>query len=264
MAQSYENKLYIGTVLLERNRWAAERKPSYAVSDWQERFREDGFDGMELWENHALLADEREQAALEAAGCVAIVNSYIGFEDGDEAEWKREAAAALVKRQRAPAVKFNLGADPAQLPVYIANVKRWAELLPSECRILCECHPGTVAEHPDAAADILRRFRDGPLQAIVHPFYCMGELEDWFKKLGSAITHAHVQLRDGDNQFIRLSRRPELVKDRLALMRRLGFRGSFTLEFTEGVRVNEDQETLYEAALEDLQILRNIWSGNPS
>ncbi|XOK63243.1 hypothetical protein ACJ7K1_09015 [Paenibacillus elgii] len=264
MAQSYENKLYIGTVLLERNRWAAERMPSYAVSDWQERFRGDGFDGMELWENHALLADEREQAALEASGHVAIVNSYIGFEDGDEAERKREAAAALVKRMRAPAVKFNLGADPARHRVYIANVKRWAELLPSECRILCECHPGTVAEHPDAAAEMLLRLGDRPFEAIVHPFYCLGELEDWFKKLGSAITHAHVQLRDGDNQFIRLSRRPELVEGRLALMRRMGFRGSFTLEFTEGVRVNEDREALYEAALEDLKILRNIWSGNPS
>ncbi|WP_163854845.1 sugar phosphate isomerase/epimerase family protein [Paenibacillus elgii] len=264
MAQSYENKLYIGTILLERNRWAAERKPSYAVSDWQERFCEDGFDGMELWENHALLADERELSALEASGRVAIVNSYIGFEDGDEAERKREAAAALVKRLRAPAVKFNLGADPAQLPVYIANVKRWAELLPSDCRILCECHPGTAAEHPDAAAEMLRRLGDGPFQAIVHPFYCMGELEDWFKKLGSAITHAHVQLRDEDNRFIRLSHRPELVKDRLAWMRRMGFRGSFTLEFAEGVRVNEDRETLYESALEDLQILRNIWSENPS
>ncbi|PUA40833.1 hypothetical protein C8Z91_01280 [Paenibacillus elgii] len=264
MTQSYENKLYIGTILLERNRWAAERKPSYAVSDWQERFCEDGFDGMELWENHALLSDERELSELEASGRVAIVNSYIGFEDGDEAERKREAAAALVKRLRAPAVKFNLGADPAQLPVYIANVKRWAELLPSDCRILCECHPGTAAEHPDAAADMLRRLGDGPFQAIVHPFYCMGELEDWFKKLGSAITHAHVQLRDEDNRFIRLSHRPELVKDQLAWMRRMGFRGSFTLEFTEGVRVNEDRETLYESALEDLQILRNIWSENPS
>ncbi|MCP1309312.1 sugar phosphate isomerase/epimerase family protein [Paenibacillus tyrfis] len=264
MAQSYENKLYIGTILLERNRWAAERKPSYAVSDWQERFREDGFDGMELWENHALLADEREQSALEASGSVAIVNSYIGFEDGDEAERKREVAAALVKRLRAPAVKFNLGADPAQLPIYIANVKRWAELLPTECRILCECHPGTAAEHPDAAAEMLRRLGDGPFQVIVHPFYCTGELEDWFKKLGSAITHAHVQLRDEDNHFIGLSRRSELVKDRLALMKSMGFRGSFTLEFTEGVRVNEDREALYEAVLKDLQILRNIWSGNPS
>ncbi|MCP3772164.1 hypothetical protein NLX71_02370 [Paenibacillus sp. MZ04-78.2] len=48
------------------------------------------------------------------------------------------------------------------------------------------------------------------------------------------------------------------------MMRRIGFRGSFTLEFTEGIRVNEDRKALYEAALEDLQILRNIWSGNPS
>ncbi|SCW82464.1 Sugar phosphate isomerase/epimerase [Paenibacillus tianmuensis] len=264
MAKSYENKLCIGTILLERNRWAAERQPSYAVSDWQRRFQEDGFDGMELWENHALLADEREQSALEASSYVTIVNSYIGFEDGDEAERKREEAAALVKRLRAPAVKFNLGADPAQLPVYIANVKRWAEQLPADCRILCECHPGTLAEHPDAAAEILRRFGDRSFQAIVHPFCCLGELEDWFKRLGSAITHAHVQLRDEDNHFIRVNRRPELVKDRLALMRRMGFRGSFTLEFTEGIHVNEDREALYEAALEDLQILRNIWNGNPS
>ena len=60
-----DGKIYIGTILLEVNRWTAGKEPSYLVSEWVERFAEAGFDGMELWQFHAPPDDE-----LPVEGCV--------------------------------------------------------------------------------------------------------------------------------------------------------------------------------------------------
>ncbi len=66
--------IFLGTVLLERNRWAKDgRRSSVQVSDWTQRAHDDGFDGLELWEDHVNLAteDERERlrTALPASSC---------------------------------------------------------------------------------------------------------------------------------------------------------------------------------------------------
>ena len=58
-----KTEIYIGTILLERNRWTRDKKPTCLVSEWIPRFKEAGFDGMELWENHAALASSTELKA---------------------------------------------------------------------------------------------------------------------------------------------------------------------------------------------------------
>ena len=57
--------IYISSVLLEKNRWGT-RVPSLKVSDWSQRMFDAGFDGIELWENHLLLADAAEREAVLA------------------------------------------------------------------------------------------------------------------------------------------------------------------------------------------------------
>jgi hypothetical protein len=37
--------VYLGTVLLEKNRWTPDKRPSFAVSDWAARIAAAGFDG---------------------------------------------------------------------------------------------------------------------------------------------------------------------------------------------------------------------------
>ena len=55
----------------------------------------------------------------------------------------------------------------------------------------------------------------------------------------------------------RLERQPEVVNERLRVMREAGFAGSFTLEFTEGTSSpDESMEALFDAALADLCYLR--------
>lgn len=245
--------IYFGTILLERNRWAAGKEPTFRVSDWISRIERDGFDGIELWENHAVRADAQEFDKLSAAPLpISVYNSYISFEDGEEES--REQAAQLIRKLGARAVKFNFGKEQDKLDTYIRNWRQWAEQLPNDCRLLCECHPNTVMEEPEAAAAAMKAM--DRCEAIIHPFHSLGSPKDWFHYLGSSITHAHVQFRPDGKTFQRLSTQPSAAAERLDLMKQAGYNGSFTLEFVEGTGQGEQQEKLYEAALDDMKFLR--------
>lgn len=253
------HEIYIGTIALERNRWNrdAGKAPTYLVSDWLGRFAQAGFDGIELWENHAALADERELARIEGAAFdVAVFNTYAAF--SDDAAAAREQAAELTRRLDAGGVKFNLGHDTQRRDEYLRNARDWADRVPADARLLCECHAGSVLETPAAAADALRCWEDPRFQAIVHPFHVSPDaLASWFEYCGDRITHAHVQMRDDEGKMIALHRQPERVRAALGIMRDGGFTGSFTIEFVEGTGdPDETPEGSLKQAVRDLEFLR--------
>ncbi len=249
-----KNRIYIGTILLEPNRWSPGRLPSYPVSEWLDRFARDGFDGLELWENHAALCPAAELARLEQARLpIAVFNSYAGL-DADQGG-ERERSAGLANRLKATAVKFNLGRDRAAGARYAGNALAWAQTMPQVARMLCECHAGTIMEDPATAQAIYATWDDGRFQAIVHP--CGMEEEQMLqmlRRLGPRIvTHAHVALGGHTPEKERAAQR------RIRLLQDLGFAGSFTLEFTEGTGAgNENREAMYGRALRDLEFLRKM------
>ncbi len=260
--------IYFGTILIEPNRWGS-REPSFRVSDWLPRLREAGFDGVELWENHALRADEAErQRLIDADPPIALYSSYDRGEDATANQ--RQRVAALIRRLGIGGMKFNVGGDADRREEYLRNLCRWTTMLPVGFRMLCECHGGTILEDP---TESLRAFEEvesmpafadaGPerIEAIVHFAGEPGTLEHQFEVLGDRITHIHVAKIRGGNKEAgeRLDRRPDAAQARLDVLRRHGFAGTFTLEFTEGVMRDQspDQiETLYEHALADLAFLR--------
>jgi len=259
----YRDDIYIGTVALEKNRWNYEAKkaPTYLVRDWLGRFAEAGFDGVELWENHAAMADEAELARLTSAPLpITIFNSYASF--GDDGAADRRRAAELAKRLGAAGVKFNLPNDPAALDSYVRNVAQWARSLGDGVRLLCECHAGTIMESPGQAADVFRRWGDERFQAIVHPFHTpIDKIAEWFDVLGQRITHAHVQLRGSDREVRLLESDAARVRDALKIMRDGGFGGSFTIEFTEGTgSPDENPEMMFQNAAADMRFLRDSLS----
>ena len=250
---------YLGTVLLESNRWTPDKLPSLKVSEWAEPIRAAGFVGLELWENHAALADETEQTALDRMPLpVVIFNSYCTFDDAGAAGRRR--AAEFVTRFGARGVKFNLGNDPARTDEYIRNLRGWADELPRGCRLLCECHGGTVLETPDQAARILAPLA-GRVEIIVHAFAGEREtLQHWFERFGSAVTHVHVAGLRGKWPMLRLSDMAEEAQVRLDILRKAGFSGTWTVEFTGGVAQSpEDRRVLLANAAEDLEFLRRGW-----
>lgn len=246
------DSIYLGTVLLETNRWAKDRMPTYRVSEWLERIAAAGFDGIELWENHATLADSAERSALRGSTVpVRVFNSYAPLDAGGENA--RREVAGLVRELQAGAVKFNVSNSNETLASGLRTAREWAALMPG-VELLCECHPGTALEDPAVAARALADFPE--IGVIVHPFSCP-DLAAWFKHLGQRIRHAHVQVVDAQWRRWRLRDQSALVRERLAILCGAGYTGTFTIEFTAGVGVApEDREALFAAACDDLAFLR--------
>lgn len=237
--------IYLSTVLLEKNRWRS-RVPSFRVSAWSKHIAEAGFDGIELWENHLLLADAIERHAVRAGPApIQILNTYCGFDDGSADA--RAASAELAQFLNVSAVKFNFGNDRSQAKKYIENLRAWREKLPEGCRLLCECHPYTILEEVDDAAKILEPLQ-GEIEIIVHAFGNSDETElrRWFDAFGTAVTHVHAVLKDKTH-----------AAERLELLQQYGFNGTYSIEFCEGVaEPPEDMAELLANAAADLQFLR--------
>lgn len=245
--------IYIGTVCLERNRWGS-RDPSFLVSEWLPRFKADGFDGIELWENHYLRADAAEQARLIASAApVAVFNSYVGFADADEAA-RAKAADAIVKLG-ASVVKYNLGADAVRLDEYRRNLLDWADALPPSCRLLCECHQGTVLEQLEAAKVFFVNLDPVRFGVIMHVAGDASQTEAWLEAFGARVQHLHVQMRGPDTDMTVPANRPP-VDACFEVVKRHGFRGGVTIEFTRGIGRNEQIEALYANACVDRSYCR--------
>lgn len=260
--------VYLGTILLEPNRWPDRPETTYSrlrqlsgivqgppqvrVSEWLNRARADGFDGIELWENHALLCSDAEFTSLpQPALPVAVYSSYFGLHDEDAV--RRDVALAAVQALGARGVKFNFGPDASRRAEYLRNLRAWAAKLPSDVRILCECHGGNIAETPESAAGLLNELGETRYQATVHfvDDYTQRPLADWLRVLGSRVGHVHVGrvIEHGE----------AVVRARLRLLRDHGFTGSFTIEFTTGIDWGQPQpsvETLYASAVADMRRLR--------
>lgn len=254
MTDSHD-RIYIGTILLEINRHRGAKMPTFRVSEWLDRFAAAGFDGVELWENHAALAPEEELADLASSPVpIAIYNGYATFWDGSAGP---AASTRLSARVGARAIKFNFTRDASHSEEDIRGVADWRAALPAGTAALCECHPGTIAETPGQAAAIFGRLGRDRYEAIVHPLTRPEGLREWFRALGPMITHAHLQARGDDGQPVRLDRDPRLLRDTIRLLREEGFCGSYTLEFTEGMnRPGENIADLWQNALRDLAFLR--------
>jgi sugar phosphate isomerase/epimerase len=245
--------IYLGTVCLEPTRWGR-REASFRVSEWLPRFKADGFDGVELWENHYLRADAAEQERLVAVATpVAIYNSYVGFADAD-AEARAKSADAIVKLGAA-AVKYNLGPQVSLLEDYRRNLLAWADVLPPSCRLLCECHQGTVLERIEEAVAFFADLDPARFGIIAHVSGDSAGLERWFTAFGPRVQHLHVQMRGPETDMTVPANRPPFDAC-FGVLKQSGFAGSVTIEFTRGIGKAEEIEVIYANARVDLAYWR--------
>jgi sugar phosphate isomerase/epimerase len=252
----------IGTVALDPNRWGlvtGVREATIAASQWLDALEGAGFDGVELWEPHLRDADQVEaDALLHHRLRTVILNGYASFLDAAELT----GVALLVERSGAGAVKANTGGDTARLGAEADAAARWLVDLPAGTRLLLECHDGTaIADDHAAAARFLTRA--GPperVQAIVHTHEGADRVRARFDAYGERITHVHVNhLQDGTAPPLG---DVEDLADRIALLRNLGFNGSWTIEFVHGVLTDNDRpDVLVEQAIADLAVLRSALAG---
>ncbi|MBT3294727.1 MAG: sugar phosphate isomerase/epimerase [Verrucomicrobia bacterium] len=248
-----KREIYISTVALDPTRWGR-RIPSFDVSEWLPRFARDGFDGVELWEFHFLPAEKAEQDRLvAAASSVAIYNSYVGFADEDAEA--RAGAAEAITRLQPRAVKYNLGGDATKKDEYRRNLLAWADALPADCRLLCECHPGSILEQvPDAVA-FFADLDPERFGVVAHLSGDPAGTESWFAEFDGRVQHLHVQLRGPESD-------PSVAANRVPLdagfaaIKAHGFTGSVAIEFSRGIGREEDIEEIYKNACTDLAYIR--------
>jgi sugar phosphate isomerase/epimerase len=249
--------VYIGTILFEPRRWGPNREvPAFRVSEWQDRLAVAGFDGMELWANHVLCAGLDEAARIAAGPLdVAIFNSYATLDAAGAVA--RQQAVEMVNPLGAKAVKYNFGREIDALETELAALRDWRQRMPAGVQMLCECHPGTIAETPGQAKTIFDGLDSDVFGAMLHPFNNSPDsLNAWFDALGDRIRHMHVQRRaDGDWQAIGddAGHAAEIID----ICRKRGFDGNWTIEFTRGVHPpDESPDELLANATADLTFLR--------
>ncbi len=255
----------MGTVALEPQRWVrgvadAQLSP---MSPWFGPLAAAGFDGIELWERHAVSAPEREQQALiDHALPIAVLNSYVSLDDPDPSA--RAGVADWANRLGSSGIKFNVGNDADAVGAYGERIAAWIDVLPVGCRVLCECHHGiSIAEDPVVAARIMAAA--GPadrVQAIVHTHEDVDHIRERFDAYGDRITHIHVNHIDFVNMTIpRLAEVADGLAAKVDLLRELGFDGSWTIEFVTGPGTDGDRPAqLVDQAVADLAVLRSVLS----
>ena len=250
-------KIYMGTIALEKNRWSS-RVPSYLVSEWLPKIKAAGFEGFELWENHVLASPGEAEKLKDSGFPIAIYNHYGTFSNSPEDVEKREKAVEMINFLGAGGVKFNVGNDPALLPVYRENVLRMADAI--DGIMFCECHANTLLEFN---GDIVAFFKDlcpQKFQLMVHPFIEPKLLDEKFELFGSRLTHIHSQLTRDDGERVCLDRWPERVTACFDVMKKHGFAGNFTVEFTELTATpGENIDDLFANAVRDLNFIRSAF-----
>ncbi|MFT5366816.1 MAG: sugar phosphate isomerase/epimerase [Candidatus Latescibacterota bacterium] len=251
-------EILIGSILLDVNRWGNPKAPTYEVSAWTDRFKEAGFDGIELWEYHATLCSDAERDRLIASDFPStLYNMYSEFDDASEAG--RQVATEMITKLGSRGVKFNVGKDPALRAEYLKNLRAWREAVPDSCMLMCECHPGTIVEEPEAAKEFFDALGVDGWEVMVHCFIPEQEvLKRWFDQFGDKVGQAHVQMRDDGRNILRLDEDPDRAQACLTIMYDAGFSGAYTIEFAKGTREpGENMDDLWTAAKADLDFLRS-------
>lgn len=261
---AYSPAVYFATVCIEPNRWSSGRTPQISASFWIERALSDGFDGIELWENHYVLADRDERnriaEALGAAPAPTILSSYWDF--SSDAPQESGVAGPLELRAALAAlpcggIKFNVGKDPDCAEAYQKLASVWLPRFHSamdctDARLICECHGGTVLETPEAA----RAFRESTglstLEFVIHPLSLdEHRLEQWMDT--GHIGHLHIQSREAPLHAV-----PD-ARSRLETVLGGAPGASVAIEFSRGAGApGEYPEATYGAAREDLRFLRSF------
>ncbi len=251
------NNIYLGTICMEKNRWAEGRKPTYTVSDYIKRAIDDGFYGMELWQYHYTLTTDAEREKLKSANIPFIFNSYISFEERDDELFKMIADG--VKGIGAKAVKYNLGLMDAQnvdVEKQVENLKRFAGFLPDNVKLLSECHGGSIMEEPEAAVEILSKLDKDRFGAMIHLQTELDFADRCYAAYGDRIWHIHCANYKGwDEGFVHINDGTDFAQKYIAYHKSKGFNGDFTIEF---VNFENTPEEHYVNAVNDMNHIKTF------
>ncbi len=251
-------EIYLGSVSMEKNRWAPGRIPTFNVSDFIDKAKEDGFYGIELWQYHYTLASDDEKAKLAAADIPFFFNTYLSFNEYDEKTYKEIADA--VKAVKAKGVKFNFeSSDDSVCDVskQLENLKKLTDMMPDYTKMLCECHANTFMEVPETAGEIFAKLDKERYGAIIHLSTDIEFADRCYAAYGDRISHIHCQyIAKGSEEFSPLNDGTGYIEKMVNYHVGNGFNGSLAIEF---VKFEDTAEAHYAHAVDDMKYLKTLY-----
>jgi len=134
----------------------------------------------------------------------------------------------------------------------------WSQDVPREISLFCDCREGESGlEGLGAARKLLSGSR---FRAVVHPFLAAEprEFEEALQAHGDFIGCLGVQSRKGDAWAL-LTESREASLQTIAITRRRGYKGIWSLEYTKGAGLpGEDIDRLFDNSEADLNFLTEI------
>jgi len=246
--------IYLSTMLLEKNR-SNGKGPSLLVSDWMEPIGEAGFGGLEIWMNHLLFSSRSEwelirEKGLESDLASALIASPLPADDSDKSRRLRDALLEACDYFRPEGLKLRLPKGEEGVDF----LKTWVRDVPREIAVLCDCAEG---EGGVAGLERLRQaLPGGRYRAVIHPFLLPpAEFEAALEAHGDFIGNLGVQARK-EKAWARIQDDKEASLKIIAVSRRLAYKGTWTLEYTQGAgQAGEDIDKLFDASEADLNFL---------
>lgn len=249
--------IYLSTMLLERNR-SNGKGPSLLVSDWMEPASEAGFGALEIGMNHLLFSSRSEWELIKEKGseadlAVALIASPLPADGSDKSQRLRDALLEACDYFRPEGLKLLPGRGEEALDF----LRTWSQDVPRDIALLVDCREGETGYAALAAAR--QALSGGRFRAAAHPFH--GTSKEFVAALsehGDFIANLGVQLKQGKAWSL-LSKAREDVLKIIAVARHKDYKGTWTLEFTEGAGLpGEDIDAMFDNSEADFNFLSEI------
>jgi len=278
-------ELLLNTIMLEPNRWTADKKLSWPLIDLLKPVQLAGFRQLEIWQYHiSNLTDEQVEAvqarmqALEMQ--VVAVGAYPQFHHQDSA-----AETFAAELQRTVEVSATLGANVFKIfPGRVASadaedtvreltlqrLRRLASDVGEHGMILTlETHGGTLCDNRAATDRLLEDLADVENLAICFQPYVEDDTQatiDFYDSIAHRVHHLHLQNRlSAKRQTVCLADGDWVDYRRLLPhVRDSGFDGIVCLEFTAGITPAEGEtfalEDVIGHAVTDRGFVHQVWA----
>ena len=276
-------QLLFNTIMLEVNRWAADKTPSRPLTNLLPAVAAAGFDELELWQYHVSSLDDAGFAQLQAelaanrVRCPAFGAYPVLHLQGAEAQAAEAELDALVDRAAALGARTfkifpgRLASDRASAEDRGRTVERLLRLADRlgehNMRLTLETHGNTLCDTLDSTAALLEE-----LAPADHIGLCFQPYTDQdtvaalaaYDRFAAAIEHVHLQNRGPDGACTRLADGTWIDYARfLPHIAAAGFDGLLCLEFTADLFPPEgaafDPQTVIDHAAADRDFVRARW-----
>lgn len=249
--------IYLSSMLLEKNR-SNGKGPSLLVSDWIEPIGEAGFGGLDLWMNHLLFASRSEwelirERGLESDLSPALIASPLPVDASEKSQRLRDVILEACDYFRPEGIKLL----PTRGEGAMDFLKAWSKDVPRDIALFCDCREGESGLEGLGAAR--KHLAGSRFRAVVHPFLAEPrEFEEALQAQGDFIGCLGVQSRKG-NAWSLLSESREASLQIIAITRRRGYKGIWSLEYTKGAGLpGENIDRLFDNSEADLNFLTEI------